>query len=89
MVRVGVEPTQPEAPDLQSGGLTDAQPYHAAIVGPIVSAQNAGIVVPIVADIARSDYLLCNVAGQPFTSTSNILWIGGLQPVAPLPDLPH
>lgn len=29
------------------------------------------IVVPIVADVAGSDYLLCNVAGQPFTSTSN------------------
>ena len=28
VVVVGVEPTQPEAPDLQSGGLTDAQHYH-------------------------------------------------------------
>ena len=50
MEREGVEPSQPVAADLQSAELTNAQPHHAAIVGPIVSAQNAGIVVPIVAD---------------------------------------
>ena len=33
VVRVGVEPTQPEAGDLQSLGLTDAQPNHVLTVG--------------------------------------------------------
>ena len=65
VVREGVEPSQPEAAVLQTAGLTNAQPHHAAIVDycihPQVSTESR-----LLSQISHTGvYQLCDTAGQP------------------------